>query len=183
MQVPLQITYNNMGKSEALETAIRKRVDKLVRKYAQIISCHVVVDAPLQSQRKGGLYRVRVDINCPEGKVAVNREPPAKRQAHGDVYVALRDAFNAADRQLDQYSCRRRGQVKTHEETPYGQISYLSPMEDYGKITSPDNREIYFHRNSVLNADFDSLTIGTRVRFTEVAGDKGPQASSVRIVD
>lgn len=183
MQVPLQVTYNNMNKSEALDEAIHKRVNKLVRKYEEIISCHVVVDAPLKSQRKGGLYRVRIDITCPQGKVAVNREPPAQRKNHEDVYVALRDAFNAAGRQLDQYSCRRRGDVKFHEEVPFGEISYLCPMEDYGKITTPDGREIFFHRNSVLNANFDALVEGTKVRFSEEDGDKGPQASSVKILE
>ena len=182
MQVPLQITFRNMESSEAVETDVRKRVDKMNRRHAEIISCRVVVEAPLQHHRKGGLFKVRIDITCPEAKLEINREPSSEHHAHEDVYVALRDAFNAADRKLEEYRCRRKGQVKAHEEALHGRIAHLAPMEDYGMITTADDREIYFHRNSVLNVDFDSLAIGAKVRFREEEGDKGPQASSVKVV-
>ena len=183
MQVPLQITFRNMESSEAVETDVRRRVDKMNRHHAEMISCHVVVEAPLQHQRKGGLFKVRIDMSCPEGKLEINREPSSRHQAHEDIYVALRDAFNAADRKLDKYTCRRKGQVKAHEEALHGRITYLAPMDDYGLITTADDREIYFHRNSVLNADFDLLDIGQAVHFREEEGDKGPQASSVKVVE
>lgn len=182
MQVPLQITFRNMKSSEAMETDVRKRVDKMNSRHAEIISCRVVVEAPLQHHRKGGLFKVRIDITCPKGKLEINREPSSEHHAHEDVYVALRDAFNAADRKLEEYRCRRKGQVKAHEEALHGRIAHLAPMEDYGMITTADDREIYFHRNSVLNVDFDSLAIGVKVRFREEEGDKGPQASSVKVV-
>lgn len=116
MQVPLQITFRNMDSSEALDTEIRRRIDKLTKTYEQIISCRVVVEAPAQQSRKGGLFKVNIDITCPDGKVAVNREPATQDRSHEDVYVALRDAVNAAARQLEQYNKRRQGLVKTHEE-------------------------------------------------------------------
>lgn len=181
MQVPLQITFRNMDSSEALEAEIRKRVDKLTKTYEQIVSCRVIVEAPPQHRRKGGLFKVNIDITCPEGKVAVNREPPVQDRSHEDAYVALRDAVDAAARQLEQYNRRRQGLVKAHEEIPRGRITRLSPLEDYGTITTVDGREIYFHRNSVLNADFDSLAIGTMITFHEEEGDHGPQASTVKI--
>ncbi len=171
-----------MESSEAVETDVRRRVDKMNRHHAEMISCRVVVEAPLQHHRKGGLFKVRIDISCPEGKLEINREPSPRHHAHEDVYVALRDAFNAAGRKLEEYKCRRKGQVKAHEEALHGRITHLSPMEDYGLITTADNREIYFHRNSVLNADFDLLAIGATVHFREEEGDKGPQASSVKVV-
>lgn len=68
-----------------------------------------------------------------------------------------------------------------HAEVPRGRISKLFPMEEYGTITTLDDRQIYFHRNSVLNKDFDTLTIGDMVRFHEEAGDNGPQASTVKV--
>ena len=182
MQLPLQITFRNMDSSEALEAEIRRRVDKLSTTYAQMVSCRVVVEAPPQHRRKGGLFKVTMDITCPENKkVVVNKEPPAQDRSHEDVYVALRDAVNAAARQLEEFNRRQQGLVKSHAETPRGRITLLVPMEDYGLITTADNREIYFHRNSVLNADFDSLTIGTTVTFHEEQGDHGPQASTVKI--
>lgn len=181
MQLPLQITYRNMDSSAAVEADIQGRVDKLEEINNEIISCKVVVEAPPKSQQQGGLFKVSIDLSCPEGKVVVNKEPSGKNKAHEDCYVALRDAFRAAERQLEKYSERRRGEVKTHVETPFGKISYLAPMEDYGMITTPDSREIYFHRNSVHNADFDSLDIGTQVTFNEEEGDKGTQANVVKI--
>lgn len=181
MQLPLQITYRNMESSAAVEADIQSRVDKLEEINAQIISCKVVVEAPARSQQQGGLFKVSIDLTCPEGKVVVNKEPSGKNKAHEDCYVALRDAFKAAARQLEKYSERRRGDVKSHDETPYGQISYLAPMEDYGMIRTVDSREVYFHRNTVQNADFDALTVGTSVSFSEVEGEKGSQATVVRI--
>lgn len=181
MQEPLKITFRNMETSEAVDAEVRKRVDKLSGKHSDMVSCHVVVEAPPQHRRKGGLYKVRIEISCPEANVMVNKEPHAEHHDHEDVYVAIRDAFNAADRQLEQYRRKKKGHVKTHEESPGGTISHLSPIEDYGLITTTDNREVYFHRNSVINADFDSLTLGTRVRFHEEEGDRGPQASTVKV--
>ncbi|MBI5556362.1 MAG: HPF/RaiA family ribosome-associated protein [Deltaproteobacteria bacterium] len=181
MQVPLQITFRNMDASEALEAEIHKRIDKLAKKYEQLVSCRIVVEAPQQHRRKGGLYKIRIDMTCPEGKVAVNREPPVEHHAHEDVYVALRDAINAAERQLDAYTERRKGHVKVHEEPPAGRITFLSPMENYGRITTVDGREIYFHRNSVLHENFDTLTINAPVTFHEEEGEHGPQASTVKI--
>ena len=74
--------------------------------------------------------------------------------AHEDFYVTMRDAFNAARRQLEDYVRRRRGKVKRHDVEAHGLIKNLFPYEDYGVIETPDGREIYFHRNSVLDADF-----------------------------
>lgn len=182
MQVPLQITFRNMESSEAVEANIRKRVDKINRHHTEMISCRVVIEAPLQHHRKGGLFKVRIDISCPAAKLEINRDPSSRHLAHEDVYVALRDAFNAADRKLEEYTCRRKGHIKVHEEALHGKIAHLSPMEDYGLITTADDREIYFHRNSVLYTDFDALAIGATVRFHEEEGEKGPQASSVKVV-
>lgn len=181
MQVPLQISFRNTEKSEAVEADILKRVDKLNRHHAGIISCRVIVEAPLQHHQKGGLFKVRIDLTCPEGKLEVNRDPDPKAQARQDVYVAVRDAFRAAHRQLESFTCRRKGEVKVHEEMLSGTITHLSPMEDYGKITTPDEREIYFHRNSILNGDFDALNIGAAVTFREEDGDQGPQARCVKV--
>ena len=95
--------------------------------------------------------------------------------------MALRDAFDAARRQLQDYARRQRADTKVHVEPPHGRVSKLLP--DYGFLTTPDGREIYFHRNSVLGDAFETLAIDTPVRFVEEEGDKGPQASTVRIVD
>ena len=65
---------------------------------------------------------------------------------------------------------------------PHGVIAELFPDADYGTIETPDERRIYFHRNSVLGADFDDLEIDMAVRYVEELGAKGPQASTVKVV-
>jgi cold shock CspA family protein len=94
----------------------------------------------------------------------------------------LRDAFKAARRQLQDRQRVRRGDVKPHETPPHGVIASLDRERGCGRLRASDGREIYFHRNSVLNADFDRLEPDMQVRFTEESGDEGPQASSVQLI-
>jgi cold shock CspA family protein len=110
----------------------------------------------------------------------VDRNPPADH-AHEDAFVAVRDAFAAARRQLQDRHRKDQGVVKTHEPQPEGRVVRIFPDEGYGFIESADGREIYFHRNAVLNGGFDHLKSGAEVRFAESEGEKGPQASTVHI--
>jgi cold shock CspA family protein len=181
MKLPLQITYRNMEPSEAVEESIRKWANKLDRVCDTIMRCTVVVEAPRKHRQTGGHFHVRLDITVPGGELVINREPDP-HHAYVDVYVCIRDAFQAAERQLEEYVCRRKGAIKVHEAVPHGRIAALVPEEDYGRIATPDGREIYFHRNSLLEADFDKLEEGMEVRFSEEEGDHGPQASTVRLV-
>ncbi|MBI5379065.1 MAG: ribosome-associated translation inhibitor RaiA [Nitrospirae bacterium] len=177
MIIPLQITVRNVLLSEAAENAIREKAAKLDRYYDRITSCRVVVEAPHRRHHQGVLYNVRVDLTVPGGELLVKREP------HEDLYVAIRDAFDAARRQLEDYARRQRGQVKIHEEPPQARVSKLFPGEGYGFLETPDEREIYFHRNSVLNGGFERLEVGSLVRYTEGMGEQGPQATTVAIVN
>jgi cold shock CspA family protein len=106
---------------------------------------------------------------------------PSKHAAHEDLYVAIRDAFNAAGRKLQDHARRRRGKVKLHEPAPIARIIKLFPIEDYGFLETLDGREVYFHKNSVLAPGFDHLEVGHEVHFAEEMGEKGPQASTVRL--
>ena len=180
MQIPLQITYRHMDPSEAIDAVIREKAEKLERFAGDITSCRVIVEAPHKHHHKGRIYVVKIDVTVPGEELVASRNPD-KDHAHEDVYVALRDAFDAMRRQLEDYVRRRRNKVKRHEPEPHGLITRLVPEEDHGFIETPDGREIYFHRNSVINADFDKLEIGTPVRFAEEPGDKGPQASTVHV--
>jgi cold shock CspA family protein len=74
------------------------------------------------------------------------------------------------------------GQVKRHESQAAGAVIRLDPSGGFGFLQSADGRELYFHRNSVLNDAFDRLSVGTRVAFAEEAGERGPQASTVRLL-
>jgi ribosomal subunit interface protein len=177
MKIPLQITVRNLSLSEAAEKDIRDKVEGLNSFNGQIISCRVVVDAPHRHHHKGVLYSLRIDLKIPGKEFVITREE------HEDVYVAIRDAFDAVQRRLEDFSRRQRGEVKLHEEvSPYGMVIRLFPLEGYGFIETEDGREVYFHRNSVLKEGFRDIKIGSSVRFVEEVGEKGPQASTVHLV-
>lgn len=182
MQLPLQITFRDMEPSAAVEKAIREKVEKLDRFYDHIMSCHVVVEAPHSHHNKGNLYQVRIDMKVPDGELMVNHGHHHRDHSHEDVYVAIRDSFDAMKRQLEDYARKRRGDVKKHETPAHGRVLGLVPEEDYGKIETPDERVIYFHRNSVLDNAFNKLEVGSEVRFVEEMGERGPQASVVTLV-
>ena len=113
MQVPLQISFRNMDPSPAVESVIREKASKLDRYFSRIVSCEVTVEAPHKHHHKGKLYKVRIDISMPGKDVHVNQEGP-QNQAHEDVYVAIRDAFDAAVRQVEDNARKMRGEVKNH---------------------------------------------------------------------
>ncbi len=108
MQIPLQITIRGIEHSDALETHIRDKAEKLDEFYDRIMSCRVVVEVPHKHRQQGKQFTVRIDIGVPGSEIAVNRDHAE------DVYVALRDAFDAAKRQLEDYARKIRGDVKTH---------------------------------------------------------------------
>lgn len=175
MKVPLQITARNFELTEPIEAAIREKAEKLDLFYDQIMSCRVLVESPHRHQHKGILYNVRLDIKIPGKEFVVKREP------HEDLYVSIGDTFEAAHRQLEDYISRQRGDVKHHEEMPRARVSTLFPERGYGFLTTPEGMEIYFHENSVLGGKFKDLEIGMEVHFVEELGEKGPQASTVRV--
>jgi cold shock CspA family protein len=180
MRIPLQITFRNIPPSRAIELSIRERSGKLDRFSDLIMGCRVVVEARHRRRHQGKLYHVRIDLTVPGDEIMVSREP-ALRHTHEDIYVAVRDAFDAARRRLEDYARRHRQQVKVHESMPRGRIARLDNAKGCGFIETPDGREIYFHRNSLVNADYDRLEAGDLVWFHEEAGEKGPQASTVHV--
>lgn len=112
MAPPLQITFRHMEPSPALETRIRELAARLERFSTHIMRCHVVVEPPAHHQHQGLLHDFRMSITLPDGEIAIRHAHPADH-AHEDPYVALRDAFRAARRQLEDYERKRRGQVKS----------------------------------------------------------------------
>ncbi len=181
MQLPLQIAFHNMERSETIENAVREKAAKLDEFAGQIMGCRVVVEAPHRHHERGNQYQVRIDVTIPGGEIVVTREPP-EHTTYKEINIALRDAFDSARRQLEDYVRRVRSAVKVHESLPHARVSKLFPDEGYGFLETPDGREIYFHQNSVLNEGFARLKIGTEVTFAEEAGRKGPQASTVKPV-
>jgi len=175
MKIPLQITVRNASVSEVVKNDIREKAAKLELFSGNIMGCRVTVDSPHRHQHQGMQYAVQIDLTVRGSELVVKRQP------HEDVYVAIRDAFDAARRQIEEYERRLRGEIKVHEAPSQARVSKLFPGEGYGFLEAPNGYEIYFHRNSVLGDAFDRLTVGTEVRFVEEEGEKGPQASTVVI--
>jgi cold shock CspA family protein/ribosome-associated translation inhibitor RaiA len=181
--IPLQLSFRNVGPSPAIESRVRREAAKLERFHGRIIRCRAVVSAPERHHRKGKLYVVRIQITIPGKDIWVNRSAGLDH-AHEDVYVAIRDAFAAAIRCLEDAVRVKGGTTKRHEAPPHGIIRMLDREKGFGFIQSADGDEIYFHRNSVLNDGFDRLKAGTKVRFaldSKVVG-KSPNASTVRLI-
>lgn len=176
--VPTEVVFHNMDRSEFLEADVREHAAKLSRFYDRIIGCRVVIEAPHRTHRKGKLYAVRIDISIPGGEVVVTHQGP-QDHAHEDPYVAVRDAFKAAYRRLEDQVRTMRGDVKTHEAPLHGKVTRL--FEDHGFIATSDGQEIYFHRNSVAEGGFDALSEGSEVRLVVIHGESadGPQATTV----
>jgi cold shock CspA family protein len=182
MKLPLQISFHNLERIEAVETRIIEEAALLDEFCDHIMSCRVVIDVPHRHHVTGNLYQVRLDIKVPREEIAIAHEPAQHDPFYENVNVAIRDAFNSAARKLEDYVRRQRQDVKHHQPAPQGRVRKLFPEGGYGFIETPDGREVYFHANSVLDSKFDDLAIGTEVSFAEESGDKGPQASTVRIL-
>ena len=103
MQVPLQIAFEHVGHSDALETAVRKEAQRLERFYDRITSARVVIARPQHRHHKGDAYSVRIHVALPGGKHVDVTHDPAATGRHEDAHVAIRDAFDAAGRQLQDY--------------------------------------------------------------------------------
>lgn len=176
MKLSLQITARNFELTDAIKAEITEKVEKLEHFCDQILKCRVVVESPHRHSHDGKLYNVNIDLKVPGSEIVVKREP------NEDLYVAIRDSFNAAKRKIEEYVSQQRREVKHHEEIPQGKISSLFPDKGYGFLSGADGSEIYFHENSVLNKGFEKLKVGMKVRFAEEMGAKGPQASSVTVL-
>ena len=180
MRTPLQITFRHMDPSPALEARIRQRADELDRFFDRITACRVVVESGTRRHQQGNVFDVSIDLTVPGAEIVVGRDSGANH-AHEDAHVAVRDAFDAARRRLEDHVRGRRGDVKLHAVPDHGRIARLLPDRDCGFILTAAGDEIYFHRNSVAGGVFDKLEIGAEVRFVAQSSEsaQGDQASTV----
>ena len=112
MRLPLQITAKNLDMTDAIDSAVRKKAEKLEKFSDQIMACRVVVECPHRHQQKGTLYNVHIDLTVPGHEIVVKREP------NEDLYVAVRDAFDAAGRQLKEHLSRKRNNHNQSQNQP-----------------------------------------------------------------
>lgn len=181
MQLPLQITFRGMPHSDSLDAHVRRRAHKLDRLYPRLTSCRVVVEVSHRHHRQGKKYRVSIDMTVPRAELAVSHAPQDERTLE-DAHATVDQAFDEAERKLEDWAHRLRGETKSRNIPPVGRITKLFGDRGFGFLQTEDGREIYFHRNSVLHGRFDRLEPGTTVRYAEELGDEGAQASTVEVV-
>jgi cold shock CspA family protein/ribosome-associated translation inhibitor RaiA len=181
MEVTPEIAFHNMRSSERIKADILKRVAKLEKFYGRLIFCRVSIEARTKQHRTGNIYEVHIEMQAPGGRLVVSREPHhvKERRAHTDVRASIIEAFAAAEAQLRSFGKKRQGEVKLHAAPVPGRISELFKTRDYGFILTHKGARLYFHRNSVMNGDFEKLENGDSVQFVEGDGDTGPTAVKV----
>ena len=182
MQVPVQISFQDIDASDVVRKHVQDRLADLERRFGRVTAAHITLKGPGGHHRKGGNYLVRIHLALPEGRqVDVDHTPDADER-HSELLFAIDDAFNRARRQLQDKVRRMQHVVKTHEGMPIARVARLDPSGEYGFLAADDGTEIYFHRNALLNARMGDLSVGTRVTFAESMGEEGPQAITVRLM-
>lgn len=175
MQIQPRVIFRDIPQSKVLERNVLQKIDKLEQFYHHIMRCDVVVEQNQKHHHQGKLYQVKILLSVPNRKLTVR---------HGnveDVYVAVRDAFNAARRQLLSYARQRRGEVKAHPLRLHGEVVRIYPIQGYGFITC-QGEEYYFSDANLTNGDFCKIEVGTNVAFIESIAPGGqPQANRVSI--
>jgi cold shock CspA family protein len=174
----LEVSFHGSEPSQELKSELERRVVGLQTRYPSITTWRVFIEGPSGS---AGLFHVTIEARVPGAELAVSRSP-GDRDTHSDPFVALRDAFAAVERQLKQFYRQRQGTVKTLASPPQGKVVRLNHQKGYGFIAVNDGREVYFHKNAVVDSDFNHLTIGDAVELTIAYGEsaEGPQATMVR---
>lgn len=184
MQRQPEIDFHGVDLAPSVRDVILERIEKLERFAKDIIGCRVVVEAPhrhADPSHDAVRYVVKIDIELPGDDLHVHGNH-GDDAAHTDVYVAVRDSFDTAERLLKKRGERRRRDVKHHEAPPVARVTELFPDEDYGFLEDADGQRIYFHRNAVLGKGYDELSLGSLVHYVDTQGDKGRQATTVHQV-
>ncbi|MFY9626378.1 MAG: HPF/RaiA family ribosome-associated protein [Rhodoplanes sp.] len=181
METPVEIDFQGMHGTEAVHESIEAHVGKLEQRYGRVTACRVVVKGP-GAHHRTGLYEINIRLALPDGREVNIARTPKADERYSDLPFAINDTFRRARRRLQDHVRRMQGQVKQHEGLPVGSVTKLDPSGEFGFLEAADGREIYFHRNSVLDPGFSRLAVGTRVSFAEEMGEKGPQASSVKLL-
>jgi cold shock CspA family protein/ribosome-associated translation inhibitor RaiA len=185
MEVPMEIVFRDVERTPEIDRLIEKKVARLDRVCNNLISCRIAIEQPQKHQRQGNPYRVRIEMRIPPKHELVVKNTPGEKPMHEGLHAVITDAFESAERSLLKQMDKLERQTKKHPaQEPTAFIEKLFKDEGYGFIRNlQDGMEYYFHRNSVLHNNFDRLEKGTGVHFAPESGDKGPQASSVEIVD
>ena len=193
------ITFRGLPHSDAIEAYVRERVTWLEQFHPRLQRCHVVIEVPHRHRHEGRHVHVAIEMHVPGADPIVVAHEASRHgglkdvegeelpkdagldEAHRHARVAVREAFDAARRRLEDVAREHRGAVKAHEVPAHGRVAEISHVDGFGFIEAGEAR-VYFARESVLDGAFESLQVGTPVTFVEEKGEKGPQASTVRVL-
>jgi ribosome-associated translation inhibitor RaiA len=175
MKQPLQIRFLGMSPSDTLESAARRKADKLDRFCPGMMSCRVTIEQTHKHQHQGRPFEVRLDVTLPDHELSVGRVQDE------DAYVALRDAFDSMTRQIEDVVRRRRGQEKQHPTPLHGEVVRFSDEEQSGFIRTAEGDEYYFGAANLADVPFENLRLGTQVQFIPDVAAQGRQAKRVSV--
>jgi cold shock CspA family protein len=181
MQTPARIEFENLTPSSELQAAIDQHISELEKRYGRATAGRVIVRGPSDRHKTGGQYQVSIRLALPEGREVDVGQTPKEDERYADLTFAVDDAFKRARRQLQDQVRVMSGQTKYHEEEPVGTVLRIDPSGEFGFLEAADGHEIYFNCNSVLEGRAN-IAVGARVSFVEELGEKGPQASTVRVL-
>ncbi len=189
MQTPLEITFHNIETSASAEAAIRDHVARLERIYERMTACRVRVDQRNQNLTDTIPPVVHIEISVPGRKdIVIAHEPEHLQRKYQmpDLHNAINEAFRIAEQRLSKYKDKMADQrsAKRHEAVHEfrGQIAEVTPEQDFGFLVTKEGGLLYFHRNSLLAGNFNSLQRGDEVTYVEEMGDTGPVAYKVRLI-
>ncbi len=105
MKLPLELVVRDATLPAGLRDEIAALASRLEHFCAKIMRCRVTVTGP--GRHAHGRWSIKLDMTVPGREILVNR------QDGDDLPEALREAFAAAGRRLEDYVRRRRGFVKS----------------------------------------------------------------------
>ncbi len=174
----LKIETRNVELRKSWQARIEEEKEKIVRHYANFI-LHLRVVVTATTHHKEGGFEIKLVAAVPNDTVVITKKG-------GSVLPLLVSVFDILSLKLKEILRKKRkgqkGGDPLAEGDTFGTIRKVSPRESYGFISTPDNRDIYFHENALKNIRIDDLTEGDTVIYGETPGDKGPQASWVKAV-
>ena len=181
METPAQIELEGIQASPKLQEDIDRHIAELENHFGRITAGRVVVRGPGDRHQTGGQYQVSIRLALPDGREVNIGRTPKKDERYADLTFAVDNAFKRARRQLQDQARVMRGQTKQHENQPIGTVVRIDPSGEFGFLEGADGQQVYFSCNSVVGGA-SNIAQGTRVSYVEEMGEKGPQASTVKVL-
>lgn len=181
MQTPAQIEFEGVRDTPELQASIDQHIGELESRFGRLTAGRVVVKGPGDRHQTGGQYLVSIRLALPDGREVNIGRTPKQDERYADLTFAIDNAFRRARRRLQDQARLMRGQIKQHENQPIGTVVRIDPSGEFGFLEGTDGQEVYFSCKSVLDGA-TNIAVGTRVSYVEEIGEKGPQASTVKIL-